>query len=232
MNCAFKYSSFSCKIFCLIILRECYVNFHFFTDLGSDKLILKSRNERTWSDRQRIFFAFSAFKSLAVNKALKIKDNLVFVLNGPVCHFYCSCTALQLFLDFLVNFFLCNSCRNFIHFQTFIFAKRYFRFHCNLCCEDERFAFLKLCDIHFWLGYDFKLAFIVSFSVCLWYHMICSLIIEHFRSVHLFDHLTRYFALTKSRKADLAAFFQVCCLKCFLHILRRHLDRQFRHIMF
>ena len=167
MDCTFKYSIFSGKLFCLIVFRECHFNIHFFTDLGADELLLKSRNERTGSDRQRIFLAFSAFKSFSVNKAFKIKCYLVFILNSPVCHVDRSRIALALFVDFLVNLFLCDSCRNFIHFQSFIFTECHLWFHRNLCCKDKRFSFLKLCDLDFWLGCDFKLTLVISFAICL-----------------------------------------------------------------
>ena len=95
------------------------------------------------------------------------KRNLIFILNSSVCHFDRSCIALALFLDLLVDFFLCHSCRNLIHFQAFIFTKCNFRFHCNFSCKNKRFSFLKLCDLDFRLRYDLKLALVKSFSICL-----------------------------------------------------------------
>ena len=40
--------------------------------------------------------------------------------------------------------------------------------------------------------------------------------IEDFRSIHLFNHLTRYFTLTESRYADVFSLFQISSLNCFV----------------
>src|SRR5699024_6928939 len=102
-----------------------------------------------------------------VYEAFKVKDDLILVLYRAVCDLDCSCIALTLSVDLLVNFLLCDSCRNFIHFQPFVFTERNFRLHCNLCCKDKRLALLKLSDLDLRLGNNVKFTLLVSFSICL-----------------------------------------------------------------
>ena len=225
MHCTFEYGSFSGKFFRLILFRECHIDLFFFVNVCSDQLIFKSRNKRSGSDRQRIIGSFSAFKSNSVDKTFKVKRDLIFILNRSVSYIDRSCIAFTLFVDLLIYFFLCNSCRNFINFQTFIFTEFYFRFYSHLCRKDKFFTFLKLCDLDLRLWHKLKLTLVICFRIRFWDHAVCRLIIEHFRSVHLFDHLTRNSSFTESRKTDLAALFQISCLKRFFHFLCRYFDR-------
>src|SRR5699024_4274855 len=104
LHSTFEDSLFACKLFRLVFLRECHFHFSLFSDLGTDQLILKARDKRAGSDRQRIVLSLSAFKCSSIYKSLKIKGNLILVLNSPVCHIHCSCIALALFLDLCINF--------------------------------------------------------------------------------------------------------------------------------
>src|SRR5699024_6729393 len=138
-----------------------HLDFHLFSDLCADQLVLKSRDERAGSDRQRIVFSLSALESLAVYESFKVQSHLVLILDSSVCNLDCSCVALALFLDLCINLFICRLYRDFIHFQSFIFTECDFRLHCNLSSKDERFALLKPCNINLRLGYDLKLTLII-----------------------------------------------------------------------
>ena len=167
MNSTLKYSFFSGKLFRLVFLRESYVDLCLFSDLSADQLLLESRDKRSGTDSKRIVLSLAALESDSVYKALEIKDNLILVLYRAVCDLDRPCIALALSVDLLVNFLLCHSCGNFIHFQAFIFTECDFRLHCDFRCKDKRFALFKLCDRNLRLGHDLKLTLFIGFSICL-----------------------------------------------------------------
>ena len=204
MHCAFEHCLFTCKFFCLIFLWECHFYFCLFVDLSSDQLLFKSRDKCTGTDRQRVILTLSAFKRNSVYKSFKVKCNNILVLNSSVCNFYCSGITLTLFLDLFIYFFLHNSCRYLVYLKSLILAKLYFWLYSYFCCKDKVFSFFKLDNINCRLGSDLKFTLIICLSISFRNHVICCFIIEYFRSVHFFDHLTRNFSLTESRKADLA----------------------------
>ena len=198
----------------MVIFRECNLNFNFFFRFCTDQLFFKSWNERSWTDCQRIVFSFSTFKSFSVYKSFKIKDNFVFILYRTSFYCDCSCVLKLFFLKLSVDFFLCYAVRIFRNFDSFVFAKFYFRLCSYFSCEDERFSFFDLCYIDLRLRYDLKSAFIVCFWICFRNQSVCCIIIEDFRSVHLFDELARNFSFTESRNINSAFLFLVCFLKC------------------
>ena len=72
----------------------------------TDYLILKARNELTGAERERIICAFSAIKSLIVNKAFKINNGDIILLGGAILNGDKAGIAFFKPVDLLIYFFL------------------------------------------------------------------------------------------------------------------------------
>jgi len=104
----------------VILLREGNIYFYFFTDLCTDQLIFKARDEAAGADRQRIILSLSALERSTVNKALEVELDHVALLHCSVIYIDSSGVILAL----LIHFLLGNLNRSLFYFYALVITKR------------------------------------------------------------------------------------------------------------
>ena len=216
----------------MIVLRESNGNVFVLTDLGTDQLILEARDEASGTDGQGVVLSFSASEGNAVYGTVKVKLDDVAALNCSVIYIDGSGVVLSflvnLFVDMLVSYFNVAL----LNLYAFVLAKGNFRFHSNLCSEDEGFAGLDLGYIDLRTGNDLKIAVLQSLCICSRDQIVGSIFIENACAIHFLDQFTRCFTFTEARDIDSSSGFQIYFLNCFFKVLGRSLDGQLRHVFF
>ena len=200
------------------------------TCVGTNKLLLESRDECVGTKCQRIVCSFTALKCLSVYEALEIDSCCVAVLSCTILNCDCSGVLLLLFLKLCLNFLVCYFCLRLRNLKSFIVAKSYLWFGSYFCCKDKWFARLNLCYIDLRLGNDLKITLSKCFAVMLRNQSVSSILKEYTLAVHLLDHFSRSFSFTESRNGNSAFRFLICILHCFVKILGGNLDCKFRHV--
>ena len=83
----------------MVLLREGYIYVYFLTDLCTDQLIFKARDEAAGTDRQRIILSLSALERNTVYKALEVELDHIALLNCSVIYIDGSGVILALLID-------------------------------------------------------------------------------------------------------------------------------------
>ena len=232
MDLNLEHCRLSGKICCLILLREGYVYFYFVAGILAYELILERIDEGMGTDLKRMILTLAALKCNAINKSLEVDHCGIAVCNRSVCNGNSSCVVISLFLYCCLYLFVRYGGIDLGYLNTKILAKLYFRSYSNLCCEDERLAGLDLYHVDGRSGYDVNTALLYCCRIVLLDQGVCCVLIEHCLAVHLLDHLSRNFTFTETRHADLAFFFQVSSLDCFLYFFGSHFNGKLCHILF
>ncbi|MOA19838.1 hypothetical protein D3C78_1402440 [compost metagenome] len=136
---------------------------------------------------------------LAVNITIKIDDGNIAVLCRAFfnhCQFSVTVLqALQFGSDFLFRYFCLNS----FDFQTFVFAKRYFRLNDNFGNKFECFAFGKLSNVDFRTVHRLKVMLLNCFCVSFRKQNINSILIQAFYAETGFKNTPWNFAFAETR---------------------------------
>ena len=72
LNCTFEDCFFASKFFCLIFFRECNFDFYIITCVGTNKLLLESRDKCVGTKCQRIFCSCAAIKCNTIYGTLEV----------------------------------------------------------------------------------------------------------------------------------------------------------------
>ena len=230
MDGTFEHGVFALQVLCVIILREGNLYFDLLLRLCPDELLFESGDKRSGTDGQRVVLTLATFERLAVHEAFEVQDDLVFILYRTILYRDGTGVLLRLFLDLRVYFLLGHAGGNLIYFQSLVLAQGNFRFGSYLRSKDKGLALLDLLYVDLRLGYDLQLTLVISLRVCLRDQAVGRVIIEDLRSVHLLDHLARYFSLTETRHIDLVFLSHICVLERFLQLIGGHFDGKLRHV--
>ncbi len=71
----FKHGGLTSQLFGLVVFREGDIELTLFTDLGTDKLLFKARDERTIADRDSCILGRTAFEHFTIQLADEINDD-------------------------------------------------------------------------------------------------------------------------------------------------------------
>ena len=123
LNIALEYSFFASQLFCLILLRECNLNFYVITCVSTNKLLLESRDEGVGTKCQRIVCSFTALECLTIYEALEINSCCIAVLCCTILNCDGSGVFLLLFLKLSLNFLVCYLCLRLRNLKSFIVTK-------------------------------------------------------------------------------------------------------------
>ncbi|SKZ28748.1 Uncharacterised protein [Mycobacteroides abscessus subsp. abscessus] len=105
LHCDFELCCFTCKVRCLVVFRESYINNFLFAFFHAHDTIFKTRNHATRTKYQFKVFSSTAFKLLAIYSAFKVKSYL-HVLFRHAFGFYPRSTLLLKVFKHLFNVFV------------------------------------------------------------------------------------------------------------------------------
>lgn len=112
--CNIKYSFFTCKVCCLIIIWECNCNFYFISRMRTDQLIFKVINIASGSDNKicTTSISTSTIECLTINLTYIININSISILyfKGRICiKFFCGLCCFRCCCSFCsFSYFRCR----------------------------------------------------------------------------------------------------------------------------
>ena len=130
MNSHLKDNRLTCKLLCLIIFREGYIDILCFFNSHAQNLFFKARNKASASNYERVCFSLTAFECNTFLEAFKVNHSSISVFNlAFFFHYEIRKTLLQT-CDFLFNIriayfnsFLCD-------IQALVCSQLHLRLYC------------------------------------------------------------------------------------------------------